>query len=150
MGYDWDNAGPVTAVPLLSISRKRPNTNYEKLFREAFPNADYREMDGVGHFLHLEKPDEFNAIVLEFVDRIPKADDTDEMNPNAERFMSRALELAAANASAGTEVRLGRLSFAMTKFLRRGSISSLQRMILLPMPKLSPSAGRARLSGSFS
>ncbi len=74
VGYDWDHAGPVTAVPVLSISRKRPNTNYEKLFRQAFPNADYREMDGVGHFLHLEKPVEFNAMVLEFVDWIPKAD----------------------------------------------------------------------------
>lgn len=74
VGYDWDHAGPVTAAPVLSISRKRPNTNYEKLFRAAFPNADYREMDGVGHFLHLEKPDAFNAMVLEFIGRIPKAD----------------------------------------------------------------------------
>ena len=101
VGYDWDNAAPLTAVPVLSVSRKRPNTNYESLFREAFPHADYREMDGVGHFLHLDKPDEFNAIVLEFVRNLPKAGAADEMSPDAERFMSRALELAVANAASG-------------------------------------------------
>jgi pimeloyl-ACP methyl ester carboxylesterase len=31
------------------------------------PDLDYREFDGVGHFLFLDKPKEFNAALAEFL-----------------------------------------------------------------------------------
>jgi pimeloyl-ACP methyl ester carboxylesterase len=34
-----------------------------------FPKMEYGEIPGTGHFLMLEKPDEFNRLVLEFLDK---------------------------------------------------------------------------------
>jgi pimeloyl-ACP methyl ester carboxylesterase len=56
-------------VPLLVIVAKSPfwTAEYEKYVRKLAPKVDYRVMEGVGHFLMMEKPREFNALVLGFL-----------------------------------------------------------------------------------
>ncbi len=58
-------------VPLLAIMAKLPHwdADYQAYVRKLSPQVEYREMDGVGHFLMMEKPDEFNAILGEFLQK---------------------------------------------------------------------------------
>ena len=58
-------------VPFLNVLAKssRWPEDYEAFVRKLAPQADYRVMDGVRHFLMLEKPDEFNAILAAFVEK---------------------------------------------------------------------------------
>jgi pimeloyl-ACP methyl ester carboxylesterase len=69
-------------VPLLVVNAESPYRpdDYEAQVRRIAPKMDYRTMEGVGHFLMLEKPAEFDAIVAEFATRVfatPRADATD-------------------------------------------------------------------------
>ncbi len=50
-------------APVLVINARTPwwNDAYENYVRSLSPQSDYLMMDGVGHFLMLEKPAEFNA-----------------------------------------------------------------------------------------
>jgi pimeloyl-ACP methyl ester carboxylesterase len=52
-------------APVLVIDARSPwwNAGYENYVRSLSPQSDYRMMDGVGHFLMLEKPAEFNAML---------------------------------------------------------------------------------------
>lgn len=56
-------------VPVQAIMATAPhwNEDYEKYVRKLAPKVDYRVMDGVGHFLMLEKPEAFNAIMADFL-----------------------------------------------------------------------------------
>jgi pimeloyl-ACP methyl ester carboxylesterase len=56
-------------VPLLAVMAKGPfwTAEYEKYVRKLAPDVDYQMMDGVGHFLMMEKPKEFNALVFAFL-----------------------------------------------------------------------------------
>jgi pimeloyl-ACP methyl ester carboxylesterase len=56
-------------VPAQAIMAKAPfwTPEYEKYVRKLAPGIDYRMMDGVGHFLMMEKPREFNALMLAFL-----------------------------------------------------------------------------------
>ncbi len=58
-------------VPVLAIMAKNPfyPPNMEAMYRELAPNLDYQMWDGVGHFLMMEKPMEFNAAVIAFLDK---------------------------------------------------------------------------------
>jgi pimeloyl-ACP methyl ester carboxylesterase len=58
-------------VPLLSVLAKSPfwREDYEAFVRRLAPQVDYRVMEGVRHFLMLEKPEEFNAILAAFVEK---------------------------------------------------------------------------------
>jgi len=40
---------------------------YKEFVKKLVPGIDYREFDGVGHFLFMEKPKEFNAALGEFL-----------------------------------------------------------------------------------
>jgi pimeloyl-ACP methyl ester carboxylesterase len=40
---------------------------YEKEIHEAVPDSRYIRLSGAGHFPATEKPDEFNALIVEFV-----------------------------------------------------------------------------------
>jgi pimeloyl-ACP methyl ester carboxylesterase len=57
------------SVPLQVIVAKSPNwgADYEAYVRKHAPQVDYRVMDGVGHFLMLEKPPAFNDLLGEFL-----------------------------------------------------------------------------------
>jgi len=56
-------------VPVLVINARRPmwNANYENYVRSLSPQTEYRMMDGVGHWLMLEKPAEFNAALTDLL-----------------------------------------------------------------------------------
>ena len=56
-------------VPLQVIVAKGPNwpPDYEQFVRKIAPHVDYRVMEGVGHFLMMEKPKEFNEIMTAFL-----------------------------------------------------------------------------------
>lgn len=58
-------------VPVLAIMAKNPfyPPNVEQSFRGIAPNMDFQMWDGVGHFIMMEKPKEFNAAMLAFLDK---------------------------------------------------------------------------------
>jgi len=66
---DWDvkRAG----VPVLVINAKNPmwTERYETYVGSLSAQTDYRVMDGVGHWLMLEKPAEFNATLTDMLRR---------------------------------------------------------------------------------
>lgn len=58
-------------VPVLAIMAKNPfyPPNIEESFRKIAPQIEFQMWDGVGHFIMMEKPKEFNAAVLAFLDK---------------------------------------------------------------------------------
>jgi pimeloyl-ACP methyl ester carboxylesterase len=56
-------------VPVLAIMAKGRvwNDEYKAALRKMIPKLDYRELDGVGHFLMLERPAEVNGILIGFL-----------------------------------------------------------------------------------
>ena len=58
-------------VPVLAIMAKTPllPPNTEESFRAIAPKLDFQMFDGVGHFLMMEKPKEFNAAVIAWLDK---------------------------------------------------------------------------------
>jgi len=56
-------------APVIVINARSPmwNADYETYVRSLSPQAEYRMMDGVGHWLMLEKPAEFNATLTELL-----------------------------------------------------------------------------------
>lgn len=58
-------------VPVLAIMAKNPffPPNMEEIFRGLAPNVEFHMWDDVGHFIMIEKPKEFNATVLGFLDK---------------------------------------------------------------------------------
>jgi len=63
----WDLAH--VEVPVLVINAKSPmwSADYEKYVHSLSAQTDYRVIDGVGHFLMLEKPAEFNAVLADLL-----------------------------------------------------------------------------------
>jgi pimeloyl-ACP methyl ester carboxylesterase len=58
-------------VPVLAIMAKNPfyPPNVEESFRKIAPNMEFHMWEGVGHFLMMEKPKEFNDAVLAWLDK---------------------------------------------------------------------------------
>ncbi len=58
-------------VPVLAIMAKSPfyPPNIEEMSRPLVPNLEFYMWEGVGHFLMMEKPKEFNAAVVAFLDK---------------------------------------------------------------------------------
>ncbi len=56
--------------PVLMVQAPNPmwHAEYENSVREFVPQLDYRLMPGVTHFLMMEEPEEFNAMVVAFLD----------------------------------------------------------------------------------
>ncbi len=56
-------------VPMLVVLAKSPfwTADYKKFVRDLAPRLEYVTLDGVSHFLMLDKPAEFNAAVLAFL-----------------------------------------------------------------------------------
>jgi pimeloyl-ACP methyl ester carboxylesterase len=56
-------------VPLQVIVAKQPYwpADHERQVRALAPQADYRVVEGVGHFLMVEKPEQFNNILKDFL-----------------------------------------------------------------------------------
>ena len=57
-------------VPVLAILAKSPfyPADIEQLYRNTAPDLTYQMWDGVGHFVMMEKPKEFNEAVIAFLD----------------------------------------------------------------------------------
>ena len=58
-------------VPVLAILAKSPfwPADTEQFLRGLAPDLDYQMWDGVSHFLFMDKPKEFNAAVIAFLDK---------------------------------------------------------------------------------
>ncbi len=58
-------------VPVLAILAKSPfwAADTEQFLRSLAPDLDYQMWDGVSHFLFMDKPKEFNAAVIAFLDK---------------------------------------------------------------------------------
>jgi len=58
-------------VPMLMILAKQPawSPEYEQFVRRLAPKVDYQVWENVSHFLMMEKPREFNAAVLAFLEK---------------------------------------------------------------------------------
>lgn len=58
-------------VPVLAILAKTPfwPADTEQFYRSIAPNLDFQMLDGVGHFLMMEKPKQFNDAVLAFLNK---------------------------------------------------------------------------------
>ena len=54
-------------VPVLAIMTKNWPPDTEQSYRSLAPNLEYRVMDGIGHFLMMEKPGEFNELLAGFL-----------------------------------------------------------------------------------
>jgi pimeloyl-ACP methyl ester carboxylesterase len=60
--------------PVLVLNAEQPawDADYVAFVRRIAPEVDYRVLPGVSHFLMLDRPEEFNARVLEFAGRLPR------------------------------------------------------------------------------
>jgi len=58
-------------VPVLAIMAKNPMfpPNMDQQYKAIAPDLDFQMWDGVGHFIMMEKPKEFNLAVLGFLDK---------------------------------------------------------------------------------
>ena len=63
----WKN--DVIALPVLAIYAEHSGLASRALMSRHYPRLEYTEIPGTGHFLMLEKPAEFNRLLLEFLDR---------------------------------------------------------------------------------
>jgi pimeloyl-ACP methyl ester carboxylesterase len=58
-------------VPVLAVMAKSPfwPADTEQFYRSTAPKLEFQMWDGVGHFLMMEKPKEFNEVVIAFLDK---------------------------------------------------------------------------------
>jgi len=58
-------------IPVLMILAKQPawGPDYEKFVRDLIPKLDWQMWENVSHFLTMDKPREFNAAVLKFLEQ---------------------------------------------------------------------------------
>jgi pimeloyl-ACP methyl ester carboxylesterase len=63
----WKN-DPID-VPVLAVMSPNPgwSADYVAYVKHLVPGVEYETLEGVGHFLMLERPEEFNALLLDFL-----------------------------------------------------------------------------------
>jgi sigma-B regulation protein RsbQ len=59
--------GDVFTQPVLGLYADKSGLGNREYMKAHIPNMDYHEIAGTGHFLMLEKPDEFNRLLLGFL-----------------------------------------------------------------------------------
>ena len=59
----------VSMVPVLGIYAGTPMANRGSL-KKTFPNSEYVQVAGTGHFVMMERPEEFNRLLLAFLGKI--------------------------------------------------------------------------------
>ena len=57
----------VLSIPILGVYREKSRLGNRAYMKEHFPKMEYHEISGSGHFLMLEKPEEFNRLLIEFL-----------------------------------------------------------------------------------
>jgi len=55
--------------PVLGLYADHSRAGNREYMKTHFPNMDYEEIAGTGHFLMLEKPEEFNRLLIAFLDQ---------------------------------------------------------------------------------
>jgi pimeloyl-ACP methyl ester carboxylesterase len=63
----WDI--PKTEIPVLALQAPNPmwTAEYQEFVRGRSPLSDYRTVENTGHFLMLERPEEFNSALLDML-----------------------------------------------------------------------------------
>jgi len=61
----WNDA--TLDLPVLGLYADKSALNNPAYMKQHFPKLEYHEIAGSGHFLMLEKPEEFNRLLLEFL-----------------------------------------------------------------------------------
>ncbi|HTB20369.1 MAG TPA: alpha/beta hydrolase [Bryobacteraceae bacterium] len=61
--------GDVFNEPVLGLYADHSRSGDRAYMKTHFPNMDYEEIAGTGHFLMLEKPEEFNRMLIAFLDK---------------------------------------------------------------------------------
>jgi sigma-B regulation protein RsbQ len=61
--------GDVFIEPVLGIYADHSASGNREYMKTHFPNMDYHEIAGTGHFLMIEKPQEFNRLLIAFLDQ---------------------------------------------------------------------------------
>ena len=59
----------VTTVPVLGIYAGRPLADSQSV-KKAFPNSEYVQVAGTGHFVMMERPEEFNRLLIAFLGKV--------------------------------------------------------------------------------
>jgi 3-oxoadipate enol-lactonase len=70
MGFDLRHALKEISVPALVLSGSKDNNAPAPMMAKMagyIPGATYVELEGVGHLANLERPDEFNAVLWDFL-----------------------------------------------------------------------------------
>lgn len=63
----WDDDPIKAPSQVLNAKSRMWDDDYRAYVKKLVPDLDYREFEGVGHFLFMEKPKEFNAALSEFL-----------------------------------------------------------------------------------
>ncbi|WP_147821907.1 alpha/beta fold hydrolase [Salidesulfovibrio onnuriiensis] len=60
------------SVPVQAVYAVTPHLSpaNEQYLRTQFPNLEYHQWDGVGHFLMMERPEEFNGLLRSFAQKV--------------------------------------------------------------------------------
>jgi pimeloyl-ACP methyl ester carboxylesterase len=66
----WGN--DVMTLPVLGVFADKSALGHPDATKKIFPAYQHHEIPGTGHFLMMEKPREFNALLTAFVDALPK------------------------------------------------------------------------------
>lgn len=59
----------VMTMPVLAIYASSPMANRETV-KKFFPNSEYVQVAGTGHFVMMERPEEFNRLLLAFLGKV--------------------------------------------------------------------------------
>ena len=58
-------------APTAPGSLVRFQSDFCQITKKVLPNYEHHEVPGTGHFVMMEKPREFNALLTAFVDKLP-------------------------------------------------------------------------------
>ena len=61
--------GDVFTQPVLGLYADHSSAGNREYMKTHFPHMDYEEIAGTGHFLMIEKPEEFNRLLIGFLDQ---------------------------------------------------------------------------------
>ena len=61
--------GDVFTQPVLGLYADHSAAGDREYMKTHFPNMDYHEISGTGHFLMLEKPEQFNGLLIAFLNK---------------------------------------------------------------------------------
>jgi pimeloyl-ACP methyl ester carboxylesterase len=65
----WGN--DVMTMPVLGLFADKSALGNPEITKKVLPNYEHHEVAGTGHFVMMEKPREFNALLSAFVDKLP-------------------------------------------------------------------------------